>query len=60
MIENLQIIITKLREENKDIKLKQIQKRYIKPKLPPISKKEPATENFNEISQMMKKILEDN
>jgi hypothetical protein len=59
MIENLQIIITKLREENKEIKLKQIQKRY-KPKLPPIAKKEAPSENFNEISQMMKKILEDN
>ncbi len=41
--------------------MKQIQKKYKPGTLPPIVKKEDKQlENFNEISQMMKKILEDN
>lgn len=60
MIDNLQIIITNLKDENKGIKLKQIQKKY-KQQLPPIIKKEDKqVENFNEISQMMKRMIEEN
>lgn len=60
MIENLQIIIGNLKEENKVLKIKQIQHKY-KPLTQTERKEheEKTSNNFQELSQMMKKILEE-
>ena len=62
MIENLQIIIGNLKEENKVLKIKQIQNKYNKPVIKTDRKdhEEKTSNNFQELSQMMKKILDEN